>query len=346
MRPVTGYAAFEPHGELRPLQFERRDLRADDVAVRVTHVGVCHSDLHAVEGLAAGAPPLVPGHEFTGEVSAVGSDVTAFRVGDRVAVGNIVDSCGRCSSCRAHRESYCLEFPLLTYGGVDPRDGAVTQGGYSTEYVVRDAFVYPLPPGLDPAAAAPLMCAGVTTWSPIRRAGVGPGQTVGVVGAGGLGHLAVRFAKALGAEVVVFTTSPAKVAAARELGADDVVVSTDEAAMAARAGSLDVVVDTASAAHDLSPLLRTLRLDGRLVLLGLPERLDVETMALLGRSLTVSGSGGSDETREMLAFCAEHGIGAEVEVLPLAEVNTAFRRLAAGDVRWRFVLDVAGSPQA
>lgn len=347
MRPVTGYAAFEPHGELRPHEFQRRDLRPDDVAVRVRFVGVCHSDLHAVEGLQPAAAPLVPGHEFTGEVTAVGPEVTAFRVGDLVAVGNIVDSCGRCTSCLAGRESYCLEFPQLTYGGVDPHDGTPTQGAYSTEYVVRDAFVYPLPEGLDPAGAAPLMCAGVTTWSPIRRAGVGPGQAVGVVGAGGLGHLAVRFAKALGAEVVVFTTSPDKVAAARELGADDVVLLRDDAAMAARAGSLDVVVDTASAAHDLAPLLRTLRLDGRLVLLGLPPRLDVDTMALLGRSLTVSGSGGRDETREMLAFCGEHGITADVEVLPLAEVGTAFRRLAAGDVRWRFVLDVgAGRAEA
>ncbi|WP_029430221.1 NAD(P)-dependent alcohol dehydrogenase [Blastococcus sp. URHD0036] len=341
MRPVTGYAAFEPRGQLRPFEFQRRDLRPDDVAVRVTHVGVCHTDLHAVEGLSTGAPPLVPGHEFTGVVSAVGPEVTALRVGDRVAVGNIVDSCGECGPCLAHRESYCVEFPQLTYGGVDRHDGTPTQGAYSTEYVARDAFVHALPDGLDAAAAAPLMCAGITTWSPIRRAGVGPGQTVGMVGAGGLGHLAVKFAKALGAEVVVFTTSPDKVDDARRLGADDVVLLRDGEAMAARAVSLDVVVDTASAAHDLSPLLRTLRLDGRLVLLGLPERLDVETMALLGRELTVSGSGGTDETREMLAFCAEHGITADVEVLPIAEVDTAFRRLAAGDVRWRFVLDVS-----
>ena len=340
MRTVSGYAAFEPHGQLKPFEFERRDLRPDDVAVQVTHVGVCHTDLHAVEGLAPGAAPLVPGHEFTGVVSAVGPDVTAFAVGDRVAVSNIVDSCGRCPECLAHRETYCVEFPTLTYGGADRHDGTTTQGAYSTEHVVRDAFVYALPDGLDPAAAAPLMCAGLTTWSPIRRAGVGPGQTVGVVGAGGLGHLAVKFAKALGARVVVLTTSPGKAEAARALGADDVVVSRDDAAMAALAHSLDVVVDTASAAHDLSPLLRALKLDGRLVLLGLPERLDVETMALLGRELTVSGAGGSDEIREMLAFCAEHGLTADVEVLPLAEVNTAFERLTAGDVRWRFVLDV------
>jgi uncharacterized zinc-type alcohol dehydrogenase-like protein len=340
MRSVTGYAAYGPGGQLRPIEFSRRDLRADDVAVRVTHVGVCHSDLHAVEGLAADAPPLVPGHEFTGVVTEVGANVTRFRAGDAVAVGNIVDSCGECENCRAHRESYCLRFPALTYGGRDLGDGSPTQGAYSTEYVVRDAFVYPLPAGLDPAGAAPLMCAGVTTWAPLRRAGVGKGQRVGVVGLGGLGHLAVKFAVALGAEVTVFTTSAGKEDAARALGAAQVVVSTDEAAMGAVAGLLDVVVDTASGAHDVSPYLRTLRLDGTLVVLGLPERYSVEAFSLLGRTLTVSGSAGTVETQEMLDFCGQHGLTADVEVLPLAEVNTAFTRLADGDVRWRFVLDV------
>ena len=187
MRPVSGYAAFEPGGELRPIEFQRRDLRADDVAVRVTHVGVCHSDLHAVEGMAAGAPPLVPGHEFTGVVTAVGADVTGFAVGDAVAVGNIVDSCGVCANCRAHREPYCVEFPATTYGGRDLRDGRPTQGAYAGEYVVRDAFVYALPAGLDPAGAAPLMCAGATTWSPLRRAGVGPGSASASSGWAGWG---------------------------------------------------------------------------------------------------------------------------------------------------------------
>jgi alcohol dehydrogenase (NADP+) len=341
MRSVSGYAASGPDGDLRPYEFQRRDLRPDDVAVRVTHVGVCHSDLHAVEALPAGAPPLVPGHEFTGVVSAVGPEVTRFRVGDAVAVGNIVDSCGVCVNCRAHRESYCLEFPQLTYGGVDRHDGTPTQGAYATEYVARDVFVYALPAGLDPAGVAPLMCAGVTTWSPMRRAGIGPGQQVGVVGLGGLGHLAVKFAVALGARVTVLTTSAAKAADARALGAADVVVSTDPAAMAALAGRLDVVVDTASAAHDLTPFLRSLRLDGTLVVLGLPAEYRVDPMALLGRSMTVSGSGGTAETQEMLEFCGAHGLTADVEVLPLPEVNTAFRRLAANDVRWRFVLDVA-----
>lgn len=340
MRSVTGYAAFEPNGQLRPLEFTRRELRADDVAVRVTHVGVCHSDLHAVDGMAPGSGPLVPGHEFTGEVTAVGPEVTRFRVGDAVAVGNIVDSCGKCVNCLANREPYCQEFPATTYGGRDLRDGSPTQGAYSTEYVVRDSFVYALPAGLDPAAVAPLMCAGVTTWSPLSRAGVGPGQEVGVVGLGGLGHLAVKFAVALGARVTVFTTSPAKAAAARALGAHEVVVSTDAEAMAALAGRLEFVLDTASGAHDLAPYLGTLRLDGTLCVLGLPEQYRIAPMSLLGRNLTVSGSGGTAETQEMLEFCGEHGLTADVEVLPLDQVITAFERLARNDVRYRFVLDV------
>ena len=341
MRSVSGYAAFGPHEALRPFEFTRRDLRADDVSVRVTHVGVCHSDLHAVESMADGAPPLVPGHEFTGVVTEVGSDVTRFRVGDAVAVGNIVDSCGKCENCLASRQPYCVEFPATTYGGRDLRDGSPTLGAYSTEYVVRDSFVYALPEGLDPAAVAPLMCAGVTVWSPLRRTGVGPGQRVGVVGLGDLGHLAVKFALALGAEVTVFTTSAAKEQAALDLGAGSVVVSTDPAAMGAVAARFDVVVDTASGAHDVSPYLRTLKLDGTLVVLGLPERYSVEAFSLLGRRMTASGSAGTAETQEMLDFCGEHGLTADVEVLPMAQVNTAFTRLAANDVRWRFVLEVA-----
>jgi uncharacterized zinc-type alcohol dehydrogenase-like protein len=340
MTQVTGYAAYGPGGPLRPLTLQRRELRSDDVAVRISHVGVCHSDLHAIEGLAADAPPLVPGHEFVGEVTAVGAAVTRLAVGDRVAVGNIVDSCGRCDNCLARRENYCREFPTLTYGGVDRHDGAPTQGAFSTGYVVRDAFAYRLPDGLDPAGVAPLMCAGVTTWAPMRRAGVAAGQQVGVVGLGGLGHLAVKFAVALGAEVTVFTTSPGKEQAARDLGAASVVLSTDAEAMDALAGRLDVVVDTASAAHDVSPYLRTIRVDGTLVVLGLPERYSVDAMSLLGRTMTVSGSAGTAETQEMLDFCAAHGLAADVEVLPLAQVDTALARLAANDVRWRFVLAV------
>jgi uncharacterized zinc-type alcohol dehydrogenase-like protein len=342
MRGTTGYAAFGPGEDLRPYTFERRDLRPDDVAVRVTFCGICHSDLHAVEALTPGGDPFVPGHEFVGEVAAVGADVTGFRVGDPVAVGNIVDSCGVCPPCRAHREVYCEEWPVTSYGGVDRHDGTITRGGYASEYVVREAFVYHLPEGLDPAGAAPLMCAGVTTFDPLRRAGAGPGDRVGIVGLGGLGHLAVKFAKALGAHVTVFTTSEEKVRAARDLGADAVVVSTDDAAMAAAERTLDHVLDTASGKHDPTPYLRTLRLDGELCMLSTPDRYEPEAMALLGRRMTLSAGAGTVRTQEMLDFCAAHGIVADVEVLPFAEVNTGFRRLEKNDVRYRFVLDVAG----
>ena len=307
--------------------------------MRVTHVGVCHTDLHAVEGMAAGAPPLVPGHEFTGVVTEVGADVTRFQVGDAVAVGNIVDWCGKCDDCLAHRQPYCVEFPATTYGGRDLRDGTPTQGAYSTEYVVRDSFVYALPEGLDPAAVAPLMCAGVTVWSPLRRAGVGPGQRVGVVGLGGLGHLAVRFAVALGAEVTVFTTS-AQGAGSPRAGRLrrrrlDRRRGDGRGGRPARRRRRHRLRGTRRLAY-----LRTLRLDGTLVVLGLPERYSVEALSLLGRRMTVSGSAGTAETQEMLDFCGEHGLTADVEVLPMDQVNTAFERLARGDVRWRFVLDV------
>jgi len=340
MREVTGYAAFGAGEKLQPYRFDRRDLRPHDVAVRVRYCGVCHSDLHAIEAPPPGHLPLVPGHEFVGEVSAVGPEVTGFAVGDAVAVGNIVDSCGVCPPCRAGREVFCEAGVTTTYLGNDRVDGTVTRGAYSTEYVANERFVHPLPDGLDPAAVAPLMCAGVTTWDPLRRYGVGPGDTVGIVGLGGLGHLGVKFAKALGARVAVFTTSPGKEKDALALGADEVVVSSDDAGMAAQAGRFDFVLDTASGKHDVSPYLRVLRLDGTLCMLGLPERYEPEAMALLGRTMTTSGSAGTVSTREMLAFCAEHGLVADVEVLPFAEVNTALERLARNDVRWRFVLEV------
>lgn len=343
MRAVTGYGVQEPGGQLRPWTFKRRDLRSDDVAVRVTYCGVCHSDLHAVEGARSGDVPLVPGHEFVGEVAAVGADVRRFQVGDSVAVGNIVDSCGVCAACLDGQENCCAAFPTTTYGGTDRRDGRPQHGAYSSEYVATEKFVYSLPDGLDPAGAAPLMCAGVTTWEPLRHWQVGPGNTVGVVGLGGLGHLAVKFAKALGAQVAVFTTSDTKAQAALDLGADDVVLSRDPEAMAAQTGRYDFILDTASAQHDPSPYLRALRMDGTLCMLGLPDRYEPEAMALLGRkNLSASGSGGTRSTREMLAFCAERGITADVEVLPLAEVGTALERLGRADVRYRFVLDVAG----
>ncbi|NPC97622.1 NAD(P)-dependent alcohol dehydrogenase [Nocardioides sp. zg-DK7169] len=342
MRSTTAYQAATPGSSLEQVTIERRDLRSDDVAVRVTHCGVCHSDLHALGASESSAFPVVPGHEFVGEVTAVGAAVTAFAVGDPVAVGNIVDSCGSCPMCRAGQENFCREFPTLTYGGRDRLDGSVTQGAYAAEYVVRDRFVYHRPPGLDPAAVAPLMCAGITVWEPLRRWQVGPGTRVGVVGLGGLGHLAVKLAHALGAQVTVFTTSPSKSEDARELGAHHVVISTDESAMAAVADSQDLVIDTVSAAHDLTPYVAAVALDGTLCSLGHLGTVTIETTALLiGRkSLSSAGSGGRPATQDLLDFCGRHGITADVEVLPSSAVAIALDRLARNDVRYRFVLDL------
>ena len=340
MRPTTAYRVGRPGADLAPTTIERRDLRPDDVAVRVSHCGVCHTDLHAVR--AESGFPVVPGHEFVGEVVETGSAVSGFRVGDPVAVGNIVDSCGTCPSCLRGQENYCREFPTLTYGGTDRIDGSTTMGAYSAEYVVRESFVYHRPAHLDPAGVAPLMCAGATVWEPLRAFGAGEGTSVGVVGLGGLGHLAVRLAHALGAHVTVFTRTAGKADDARALGADEVVVSTDDDAMAAHADSLDLVIDTVSAPHALEPYLRVVAVDGTLCSLGFLGTVTVETMALLvGRKrLSSSGSAGRPSTQEMLDFCGEHGIVADVEVLPSARVGEALTRLADNDVRYRFVLDL------
>ncbi|EXG81093.1 NAD(P)-dependent alcohol dehydrogenase [Cryptosporangium arvum] len=342
MRTTTGWHVEGAASPLRRGRVERRDLRPDDIAVRIDYCGVCHTDLHARRGH-AGTTPLVPGHEFTGVVTEVGPDVTAFAVGDPVAVGNIVDSCGECAMCRAGQENFCRAFPTLTYGGTDRHDGSTTLGGYSREYVVREAFAYPLPPGLDPAAAAPLLCAGVTVWEPLRALGVGPDTRVAVAGLGGLGHLAVKLAVALGATTSVISRSPDKEADARRLGARGVVVSSDPARLEAARDSFDVVIDTIAAPHDRGPYLRLVAMDGTLCSLGDLGPVTVETMDLLvGRKkLSSAGSGGRPATAEMLRFCAQAGVAADVEVLPSARVNEAFDRLARGDVRYRFVLDLS-----
>lgn len=331
-----------PAATLRRMPLKRRDLRPDDLAVRVDYCGVCHTDLHSLQAREDGQP-LVPGHEFTGVVTETGPEVTGFAVGDAVAVGNIVDSCGTCAMCRAGQENFCHAFPTLTYGGVDRHDGSTTQGGYAREYVVRAEFAYPLPSGLDPAAAAPLLCAGVTVWEPLRSLGVGPGARVAVAGLGGLGHLAVKIAVALGAGTSVISRSPDKADDARRLGADEVIVSTDAEQMAAARDRFDVVIDTIAAPHDLGPYLRLVAMDGTLSHLGHLGPVTVETMDLLvGRKrLSSAGSGGRPATAAMLAFCAEHGITADIELLPSARVNEALDRLGRNDVRYRFVLDMS-----
>lgn len=343
MRSTPGWVA-DGSATLRRAVLQRRDLRADDIAVRVDFCGVCHSDLQA---LLAHPPdstaPLVPGHEFTGVVTEIGSRVRRFAVGDPVAVGNIVDACLACDMCEAGQENFCREFPTLTYGGVDRRDGAPTLGAYAREYVLREDFAHALPATLDPAAAAPLLCAGITVWEPLRALGVGASTRVAVVGLGGLGHLAVKLAVALGAETTVVSRSPEKAEDADRLGARGLLVSTDQRAMATARGRFDVVLDTVSVAHDLGPYLDLLSLDGTLSQVGHLGSVTVETMDLLiGRKrLTSGGSGGMAQTAQLLQFCAEHAVVADIELLPSSRVGESLERLARGDVRHRFVLDLS-----
>ena len=343
MRTTTGWQSTDHSIALRRVPIERRELRDDDIAVRIDYCGVCHSDLHRVRGTLFDEGDLVPGHEFTGTVTAAGPAVTSFALGDRVAVGTLVDSCGVCPMCQAGQENFCYEGATGTYGGTDRVDGTKTKGGYSREYVLREKFAYRLPDELDPAAAAPLMCAGITMWEPLRAADIGPGSQVAVAGLGGLGHLGVKLAAALGAEVTVLSRTPDKAADARKLGATDLLLTTDDKQLAQARGRFDLILDTISAPHDVPPLLGLLALDGTLSLLGYPNEIPLRIMDLIyGRKkLTASGTGGRRGTAELLAFSAAHGITADIELLPSARVQEALTRLDRGDVRYRFVLDLS-----
>jgi uncharacterized zinc-type alcohol dehydrogenase-like protein len=351
-RLAAAYGATAADSGLVPLTLARRAPKEDDVEIAIEFCGLCHSDVHATRGeWGTRNYPLVPGHEIVGRVSRVGSAVDDFAPGDLVGVGCLVDSCRECESCLDGLEQYCENGMTGTYGAKDARNGdSITQGGYSTAIVVDRRYVLRVPESLDPAAAAPLLCAGVTTFSPLRHFDVEEGDVVGVIGLGGLGHMAVKLAKAMGAEVKVFTTSESKVAAARELGADDVILSRDPAAMAAANCSIDVIIDTVAAPHDLNPYFRTLRVDGALFQLGLPSEAmpPVKPGALIRRRISYAGSliGGIAETQEMLDFCAEHGVVSDVEVVRADQLNEAYDRMVAGDVKYRFVLDAStlGSP--
>ncbi len=344
---AAAYGATSADSGLVPLTLARRTPQADDVEIAIEFCGLCHSDVHAVRGEWGGQSwPLVPGHEIVGTVSRVGAAVTDFAPGDRVGVGCMVDSCRECESCLEGLEQYCENGMTATYGALDRRNGgSLTQGGYSSSVVVDRRYVLRVPESLDPAAVAPLLCAGVTTFSPLRHFDVEEGDVVGVVGLGGLGHMAVKLAKAMGAKVVVFTTSESKVPAALELGADEVVLSRDDAAMDAANRTIDLIIDTVAAAHDLNPLFRTLRVDGALFQLGLPSDAmpPVNPRALIRRRIAYAGSliGGIAETQEMLDFCAEHGVVADVEVVQADDLNDAYDRMVAGDVKYRFVLDTS-----
>ncbi|WP_243041116.1 NAD(P)-dependent alcohol dehydrogenase [Dyella sedimenti] len=348
---IRGYAAQSATTPLAPHRFERRDPRPDDVVIDILYCGVCHSDLHQARNDWHGSVyPVVPGHEIIGRVSAVGGEVSGFKVGDMVGVGCIVDSCRHCASCDAGLEQYCEEGPTWTYNGTDRHDGRPTFGGYSERIVVSDKFVVRVSEKLDPRAAAPLLCAGITTWSPLRHWNIGKGSKVAVVGLGGLGHMGLKFAKALGADVTLFTRTPGKEAEARRLGADHVVLSTDPAQMEAAARQFDFILDTVPSPHDLNPYLATLRLDGVLCLVGLLEPVEPPVQAaavILGRrSIAGSAIGGIAETQEMLDFCAEHGIVSDIEVIDIQDINDAYERMLKSDVKYRFVIDIASLKQA
>jgi len=342
---TLGYAARSRESALTPFAFERRELRSDDVAMEILYCGVCHSDLHQVRDDWHGTVyPIVPGHEIIGRVTAVGSAVSRHRAGDLVAVGCMVDSCMECDQCRKGEEQLCREGMTLTYNSPDRRTGQITYGGYSGYLVVREEFVLRVPEGLDPARAAPLLCAGITTWSPLRLWNAGPGSRVGVIGLGGLGHMAVKLAQGLGAEVTVISRTAEKKGDALALGADRFLVSGDEAEMAAAASRFDLIIDTVPVRHDLNPYLPLLDIDGTLVLVGqLGPVAEPDTVPLVMGRRRIAGSpiGGIRQTQELLDFCARKNILPECEIIRMDGINEAFERLARADVRYRFVIDMA-----
>lgn len=344
MIPTLGYAAHSNTSPLTRFAFSRRDVGPKDVRIAIRYCGVCHSDLHQVRNEWSGSTyPIVPGHEIVGEVTAVGSEVQKVGLGQRVGVGCMVESCRCCPECAAGLEQYCAKEPTYTYNSPDPH-GGVTYGGYSKEIVVDEHFVLLLSKSLDYAASAPLLCAGITTYSPLRHWRVGPGMRVGIVGLGGLGHMGLKFARAFGAEVTLFTTSPGKEADALRLGAHEVVISKDARAMQARAGRYDFILDTVGARHELDVYLSLLARDGTLCLVGLPEHqhpMPHVGFFLSGRKrLSGSSIGGIAETQEMLDFCAERGIVSDIERIPMDGINLAYERMLKSDVKYRFVLDL------
>jgi uncharacterized zinc-type alcohol dehydrogenase-like protein len=345
---VAAFAALDATSPLGPLTITRRDTGPKDVQIDILYCGVCHSDLHfARNEWGMTLYPIVPGHEILGRVTAVGTDVTKFKVGDTAAVGCLVDSCRECASCKDGLEQYCdVGGAVFTYGAPDAHmPGQMTYGGYSTSVTVTEDFVLSVSPALDPAAAAPLLCAGITTYSPLRHWGAGPGKKVGIVGLGGLGHMGVKFSHALGAETVLFTTSAGKVADGLRLGADAVVISKDAEAMQAHAGSFDLIINTVSVSHDLDQFTNLLKREGTMVLVGAPQHAhpSPNVMSLIFRRRSIAGSliGGLPETQEMLDFCAEHGIVCDIELIRMQDINDAYERMLKSDVKYRFVIDLA-----
>ncbi len=345
---TRAFAATASDQPLSPYSFERRDPGPDDVAIAIKYSGVCHSDLHIAKNDLGGTRyPIVPGHEIAGVVTAVGANVTRFKEGDRVGVGCMVDSCRTCPACVEGEEQYCVPGMTQTYGSPDPKGAAVsqtiTQGGYSNAIVVDQNYVLRIPDSLPLDAAAPLLCAGITTWSPLREWKVGPGSKVAVIGLGGLGHMAVKLAAALGAEVTVLSTSDRKKADAERMGAKHFLINSDKDAMKAAAEKFDLIINTVSATHEIASHVQLLARDGTMVMLGLTtEGLPVFALPLLRRRRRIAGSliGGIRETQEMLDFCAEHGIACDIELIAPDRINEAYERMEKSDVRYRFVLDM------
>jgi len=342
---IRAFAARSPQSGLAPMTIERRVPRPDDVAIRIDYCGICHTDVHFVHNdWGMTFYPVVPGHEIVGTVTAVGSQVGRFQPGDRVGVGCLVDSCRQCASCDEGLEQYCENGWVATYNGEDRHDGSRTYGGYSENIVVSDRFVLRLPEALDPAAAAPLLCAGITTYSPLKHFGVGSGHRIGVIGMGGLGHMGIKFARAFDAEVTLFTRSATKAAEAERQGAHHVIVSTDTDQMNAAANRFDFLLNTVPVPHDLNPYMNTLKRDGTMILVGLVNPIEppLDPGALLFKRLKLAGSliGGLPETQEMLDFCAEHRIHCDIERLDIANINAAYARMQKGDVRYRFVIEM------
>lgn len=341
---TLAYATKGPKEKLLPFQFERRDLKEHDLQIETLFCGICHSDVHQARDEWGGSMyPMVPGHEIVGKVVKVGSKVTQFKVGDLAGVGCMVDSCQKCGPCKEHEEQFCENGGSFTYNGTEQDKKTPTQGGYSTQMVVTEGFALKIAPTENLAGVAPLLCAGITTYSPLKHWKVGPGQKVGIVGLGGLGHMGVKLAASMGAEVTVFTTSESKRADAARLGAKHVVISKDEAQMGAVAGNFDFILNTVSAPHDINAYTACLKRNGTMVLVGVPDKApELNAMNLIFGRKSIAGSliGGIKETQEMLDYCAKHKIYSDVEVIEASKINESYDRMIKGDVKYRFVIDL------
>ncbi|MDB5477706.1 MAG: NAD(P)-dependent alcohol dehydrogenase [Alphaproteobacteria bacterium] len=344
MLTTPAYAAQSPDTPLANFSIERREPGAKDVLIEILYCGVCHSDIHQARNEWGGSIfPMVPGHEIVGKISAIGSDVKKWQVGDTVGIGCFVDSCCKCEACNAGEENYCEEGMTGTYNGRERKSGEPTYGGYSTQITVDENYVLRIPQSIPLDAAAPLLCAGITTYSPLKHFGVKPGDKVGVVGLGGLGHMGVKLAAAMGAEVTVISQSPGKSADAQRLGAKDFIATKEPGTFEANANRFDFILNTISAPHDYNAYLNMLRRDGTMVLVGLPDPLPLSAFALVPKRRRLAGSmiGGISETQEMLDFCAAHNIASDIEIIQIHQINEAYERMLKGDVRYRFVIDIA-----